>query len=386
MTDRPPFNRLLLIDDEPGIRRMMSLDLRADGYEVSLAEDGESGIEAFTRERPDIVLTDIKMPGLDGLEVLKHIKELSPETEVIVITGHGDMESAVKSLQLEASDFITKPVNPDALEVALRRARERLTLRRELAAHMCDLEDRVREATARLLQAERMAAVGQTVAGLAHAVKNMLGGLRGGSYMVQEGLSQDNTEIITQGLTMLNRNVRRVADFVSDLLTLSKPRQPELAPVDAAGLVSEAVEVIGPEAEAKDVALEVIDVPAGLLAAAERKLALDAVLNLLSNAVDAAAEVTDGRVEVVVRAEGDEVVWEVRDNGPGLTDEAAQEIFSGVYSTKGAAGTGLGLMVPAKTAQEHGGRVEFDRPERGAIFRLVLPRWREGTEQIAGES
>jgi len=229
-----------------------------------------------------------------------------------------------------------------------------------------------------------MAAVGQTVAGLAHAVKNMLGGLRGGSYMVQEGLSQDNTEIITQGLTMLNRNVRRVADFVSDLLTLSKPRQPDLEPVDAGGLVTEAVEVIGPEAEGKDVALEVVEAPAGLLAAAERKLLLDAVLNLLSNAVDAAAEVTEGRVKVGVRAEGDEVVWEVTDNGPGLTDEAAQEIFSGVYSTKGAAGTGLGLMVTAKTAQEHGGRVEFDRPDRGATFRLVLPRWREDDEQTTG--
>lgn len=384
MTEGPSFNRLLLIDDEPGIRRMMSLDLRSDGYQVSVAEDGDSGIEAFTRVHPDIVLTDIKMPGLDGLEVLKRIKELSPQTEVIVITGHGDMESAIKSLQLEASDFITKPINPDALEVALRRARERLTLRRQLAAHMDELEDRVQEATARLLQAERMAAVGQTVAGLAHAVKNMLGGLRGGSYMVQEGLSQDKTEIITQGLTMLNRNVRRVADFVSDLLTLSKPRQPDLEPVDAGGLVTEAVEVIGPEAEGKDVALEVVEAPAGLLAAAERKLLLDAVLNLLSNAVDAAAEVTEGRVKVGVRAEGDEVVWEVTDNGPGLTDEAAQEIFSGVYSTKGAAGTGLGLMVTAKTAQEHGGRVEFDRPDRGATFRLVLPRWREDDEQTTG--
>ncbi|MBU0517248.1 MAG: response regulator [Proteobacteria bacterium] len=385
MTDRPSFNRLLLIDDEPGIRRMMSLDLRADGYRVSVAEDGDSGIEAFLRERPDIVLTDIKMPGLDGLEVLKRIKDLSPETEVIVITGHGDMESAIKSLQLEASDFITKPINPDALEVALRRARERLTLRKQLAAYMDELEDRVQEATARLLQAERMAAVGQTVAGLAHAVKNMLGGLRGGNYMVQEGLAQDNREIIAQGQSMLNRNVRRVADFVSDLLTLSKPRQPDLEPMDAGELVAEAVEVMGPEAANKDVALEVVEAPPGLLIAAERKLILDAVLNLLSNAVDAAAEVSGGRVRVLVREEGDEVVWEVIDNGPGLTPEAAREIFNGVYSSKGAAGTGLGLMVTAKTAQEHGGRVEFDRPGRGATFRLVLPRRREAAAQTTGE-
>jgi signal transduction histidine kinase len=375
VTKKLPFNKLLLIDDEPGIRRMMSLDLEADGYRVVVAEDGAAGLEAFAREKPDIVLTDIKMPVLDGLEVLQRIKDVSPETEVIVITGHGDMESAIKSLQLDASDFITKPINPTALELALKRARERLSLKSQLKAYMDDLEARVADATRRVLQAERLAAVGQTVAGLAHAVKNMLGGLRGGSYMVQEGLDQDKRELMGQGLSMLNRNVRRVADFVTDLLTLSRPRRPEREPVDAAQLAAEAVECLTPEARTKGVDLVLTGAPEGLEFSAERRMILDAVLNLLSNAVDAAEEVTQGRVDLTVREEGDEVVFEVRDNGPGLTAEDETSIFQGVYSTKGAAGTGLGLMVTDKTAKEHGGRVEFDHgSEPGAVFRLVLPR------------
>ncbi len=368
------FNRLLLIDDEPGIRRMMSLDLEADGYEVLTAEDGYAGLDVFDQSRPDVVLTDIKMPGLDGLDVLRQIKEVSPETEVIVITGHGDMDTAIKSLQLEASDFITKPINPEALEVALKRARERLALKAELADYTKSLEAKVEEAAEKLVAAERLAAVGQTVAALGHSIKNMLGGLRGGAYMIQEGLAKENIDLSRQGLVMLERNLRRVADFVSDLLTLAKPRQPELAPVDLSRLAAEAAEILGPVAEAKGVELAAASSGSGPVVEAEAKAILDALLNLLSNAVDAAAEVKAGRVSLEVKRQGGRAWFEVRDNGPGLTKEAAANIFQGFYSSKGASGTGLGLMVAQKTAQEHGGGIDFENlAGGGAVFRLALP-------------
>ena len=107
-------------------------------------------MELFTQETPPIVLTDIKMPGLDGMEVLKRIKALSPDTEVIMITGHGEMELAIKSLQLEASDFITKPIHEEALSVALRRAEEKLAWKRLIAGYNEELKDKVQEATAEL--------------------------------------------------------------------------------------------------------------------------------------------------------------------------------------------------------------------------------------------
>ncbi|MBW2742272.1 MAG: response regulator [Deltaproteobacteria bacterium] len=99
--------KILLIDDEAGIRKLLSISLRGEGYDVITAENGKRGIELFEQEAPSIVLTDIKMPGTDGIGVLRRIKEINPETEVIVITGDGDMKLAVKSLQLDASDFIT---------------------------------------------------------------------------------------------------------------------------------------------------------------------------------------------------------------------------------------------------------------------------------------
>lgn len=112
---------------------MFKLFLAAYGYDVFTAEDGEKGLELFSRIEPDIVFTDIKMPGIDGLEVLRRIREMSPETQVVIITGHGDMEKAVEALDLDASDFINKPVERAALNSALVRAEKRRQMPVEMA-------------------------------------------------------------------------------------------------------------------------------------------------------------------------------------------------------------------------------------------------------------
>lgn len=120
--------KILIIDDEKPTLKMFSLFLEVYGFAILTAESGEEGLEVFDRERPEIVLTDIKMPGMDGIEVLREIKRRSPTTEVIVITGHGDMDLAIQALNLDAADFINKPIQRQSLEQALSRARERLSL------------------------------------------------------------------------------------------------------------------------------------------------------------------------------------------------------------------------------------------------------------------
>ncbi len=371
----PRFNRLLLVDDEPGIRKMMSLDLSSDGYEVFTAEDGAKGLELFDREKPSLVLTDLKMPGMDGIEVLKLIKEKSPDTEVIVITGHGDMDLAIRSLQLDASDFITKPVNSEALEVSLDRALKRLSLKAELRAYTRELEQRVADATEKVVASERLAAVGQTVSSLVHSIKNMLSGLKGGTYLIKEGRDQESEKMMDHGMEMLQRNLRRVQNLVYDLLTLAKPRHPKLEEVPTAELMQEAVDLLAPLAEDKEVKLDLVQPKGAKLVFADRKAILDSLINLICNAVDAAATRSDGWVKVGLRNGREEVAFEVEDNGPGLEEEAESRIFDGFYSSKGAAGTGLGLMVTQKIAREHGGRVDYDnRPGQGVTFWLVLPK------------
>lgn len=134
--------KVLLIDDEEAIRRVVSIALADEGYQVLTAADGESGLRLCQEESPQIVITDIRMPGMDGIEVLKRIKGQAPDREVIVVTGFGDMGLATRALQLDASDFITKPINDESLFVALERAKERYTTRKELHDYTALIEER----------------------------------------------------------------------------------------------------------------------------------------------------------------------------------------------------------------------------------------------------
>lgn len=119
--------KILVIDDEKPTLSMFKLFLTAYGYQVFVADDGKTGVELFAKEKPHIVFTDLKMPGIDGIEVLRRVRSFDdPKTQVIVITGHGDMEKAIEALDLDASDFINKPVEKRALESALKRAELRI--------------------------------------------------------------------------------------------------------------------------------------------------------------------------------------------------------------------------------------------------------------------
>ena len=171
---------ILLVDDEEGIRKVLGISLMDLGYQVFTAADGEEALAAFRRHRPPIVLTDIKMPRMDGIDLLQQIKAESPDTEVVMLTGHGDMELAIKCLKLEATDFITKPINDDVLEIALKRAHDRIAMRAQLRVYTENLETMVQEQTARLINSERQAAVGQAMEGLSSVLRDMAGDLNTG--------------------------------------------------------------------------------------------------------------------------------------------------------------------------------------------------------------
>jgi signal transduction histidine kinase/FixJ family two-component response regulator len=172
--------KILLVDDEEGIRRVLGISLEDSGYEVLTAENGDQALAMFRRAKPAIVMTDIKMPGMDGIELLQKIKQEDPDTEVIMISGHGDMELAIKSLKYEAIDFVTKPIHNDALEIALKRAHEKIDMRRQLREYTDNLEELVRKQSARLVEMERLAAVGQAVEGLSTALRDIAGNFNAG--------------------------------------------------------------------------------------------------------------------------------------------------------------------------------------------------------------
>jgi two-component system NtrC family sensor kinase len=132
--------KIVLIDDETDIREVLTIALEDAGYQVASAADGRAGLDMCESFQPQIVITDIRMPRMDGIKVLESLKANTPDVEVIVATAFGEMDLAIRALQLDASDFITKPINDEALHLALKRARERYSSRKQLADYTALLE------------------------------------------------------------------------------------------------------------------------------------------------------------------------------------------------------------------------------------------------------
>ena len=235
------------------------------------------------------------------------------------------------------------------------------------------------------LQSERMEVVGQTVASLSHSIKNILQGMRGGADVVELGLKKGNIKLVDNGWTIVSRNLDRIYDLTLNMLAFSKQRKPELELTNLEPLLEEVVELVQRQFDSKGVAL-ILDMDEGCPPVPVDPRGLhQAVVNLLSNALDA-VEPEAGLV--TLRTRYDEAVGRARidviDNGPGLSVSVRRRMFEPFQSTKGYGGTGLGLVVTKKVADEHGGDVEVESEEGGgSTFTLVLPTHAEDVPQSA---
>jgi signal transduction histidine kinase len=381
--------KLLIIDDERPILEMLEISLISEGYEVFTAESGKTGLEIFGQENPKLVLTDIKMPGMDGIEVLKRIKEKDSEAEVIVITGHGDMDSAVAALRCGASDFLTKPIRDEVLMLVLERAKQKISIAQQLKDHAENLEQTVekrtrelRKAQKDLVKSERLATIGETVAGLAHYIKNILNGLRGGMYKVNSAMAKHKPEQMKDGWDMVQRNIEKVSQLVLDLLSYSKERSPERKTCSPNQIVTEVVELLQQKADENSIKLNVLCDPNIKEADFDPKGIHDALLNLVSNAIDACVydEDTSKSWKVTIKtgmettdSGKEKILFEVSDNGCGMSPEVQSKVFTRFFSTKKGQGTGLGLLITQKIIQEHGGKINLESKDGiGTKFKLSM--------------
>jgi signal transduction histidine kinase len=369
---------ILLVDDEEGIRKVLSILLVDMGYCVHTAATGLEALRTFEKLRPSIVLTDIKMPEMDGIELLRKLKQISPDTEVIMITGHGDMDLAIKSVKYEASDFVTKPINDEILEIALNRAHERITMRRKLNDYTHNLEQLVRDKTQKLLEAERLAAVGQTVAGLSHAIKNITGGLKGGAFVLEKGIELSEQKYLMQGWEMIKGNVDKITNLSMDLLNYAKDIRPDYRACDPNQPLREVVDLMRPRAREHGINLSAqFDKDIGPCHF-DPDLIHRSLLNLVTNALDACIDdAAKKEKKVMVRAtkkSGWGIEYQVEDTGCGMNAEVKEKIFQSFFSTKGTDGTGIGLMLTKKIIDEHNGEIEAESKEGvGSLFVIRIP-------------
>ena len=227
------------------------------------------------------------------------------------------------------------------------------------------------------IEAERLAAVGQTVAGLAHGIKNLIMGLEGGMYVVNSGLRNNNEKRVLQGWQMLEEDIGRISSFVKEFLEFAKGRRPRVEMIQPNEVAQKVVERYRERAARSGVDLRLEPGELGEAPMDEEGLHT-CLTNLVLNAIDACVmSAKDARHVVLSTREQDDVLtFEVSDDGCGMDYDIKQKVFTNFFSTKASGkGTGLGLLTTRKIVQEHGGKVSFESTEgRGSVFRLEFPR------------
>jgi signal transduction histidine kinase len=371
---------ILLVDDEPHILSALKRTLRDTSWEIHTAQSGEEGLETLERVDVQVVISDYRMTGMDGVTFLSRVKEKWPDVQRVMLTGQansGAIERAVN--EGEVYRFLNKPWNEAQLIATVNESLNHYRLiesnRRyeaELAERNRDLERQVQERTRALVQAEKMAALGRMAGGVAHEINNPLGGILAFTQlMLRDGPADDPQA--REALDTIQTCALRCRDIVDNLLSFARKPAEEHRELSMNQVATDALALarMHPRSREVDVREELApDLPPVL---GQGNLLQQVVINLLQNAYQASAP---GQAVVLrtYRKRG-KVFLEVEDAGKGIPEDLRAKIFEPFFTTKEAGqGTGLGLFICYGIAHEHGGDLLVESQEgRGSRFILELP-------------
>lgn len=387
---------ILIVDDDHALLEALpgALRLRMDEITIDTCDSATLALEQVAGYDYDAIVTDIKMPGMDGLALLRRIHDMRPETPTILITGHGEHDLAVQALRGGAYDFIQKPIDRDYVVASIQRAIQVRILRREveqqqraLEHHAASLEQVVAERTRELREANEAKDLFLSIA--SHELKTPLTTLKTMTQLTRRRLEKAAAPE-TQYLITMERSIQRLETLVHDLLDTARITSGKLTlrlePVDLIDLCRQVV-TEQQTASDREITLEFRrGLPEELMLDADRDRLGQVLTNLLSNAVKYSEP--GEPVAITLRTNGDEVVVAVRDRGPGIPPEHLPHIFDQFYQVTGTnvqagsrIGLGLGLYISRDIIERHCGRIWAESVlGKGSTFSLALPLAR----QLAG--
>jgi signal transduction histidine kinase len=381
MTETTPL--VYIVDDDPLVLRSLASVLELETpYRVRSFATGAAVLEAMEGEPPDVLISDLTMPGMDGISLLERARQIAPETARIVLTGFADKDSAVRAInQAGVYQFIEKPWDNDHLLVTVANAVRAVELDRRLHATIVELEARntqleralaeLRDAQDRLVAAERLAAVGRLASGIAHEIGNQLS-LLGYAELIADRYADDpESRALTDPLLAARRRLASMVSSIKEFVrgaptSYARERQP-VAPI-----LEETLSILRfePAMKTRHILREPWD--ADVRAVVNHEKILQVALNLLRNAIQATKE--DGTIRIGLSRQGEGVKLEVEDNGVGIAPDHLKRIWEPFFSTKGDAGTGLGLGICKRIIEEHGGRISVRTSlGEGATFTVDIP-------------
>ncbi len=356
--------KILIIDDEEIVRESCTRILQSRDYSIKTADNGEMGLKILDEFRPDLVLVDLKMPGLSGFEVLEEIYAYDATVVPIVITGYATVDSAVEAMKKGTFDFIPKPFQPDELRLVVRRGLERRKLVLETIALRKEKE----------MLREHFAAI------VSHELKSPLGAVQQNLYALanelEEKLSKEQREKVSrlqnrikELLTLINTWLRVISVDINNI-------KEQFEIIDINPLVQQALETIELQAVRKDITLVPSFEDKALKINADKGTILEAIVNLLTNSIKYTK--MGGKVDLETKRDPTQVLIIVTDNGIGIDEEEITNIFTDFYRGKNIPdserSSGVGLSITKRIIEAHGGSIRVEsKLGVGSKFTIMLP-------------
>ncbi len=357
---------ILVIDDEKGMRDACCQTLTKDGYRTETAVDGDSGLQKIRDVKPALILVDLKMPGMNGMELLERIRDIDPNIVSVVITGYATIESAVEAMKRNAYDFLAKPFTPDQLRIVTKRGLEKRRLAVE-SARLRREKEVMRENFVTLVSHQLRAPLA--------SVKQYFGVILGGFAGDVAGKQK---EMIEKAGSYVDDLLR----LIDDWLDMSRIEAGNIAErfeaVALTPILSETLRLFQPSAKAKRVTIEMNSRDEIPVVEGDRESLKQAFANLISNGIRYNRE--GGTVIVSVGEQANDLVVEISDTGIGISKDNLHFIFDEFFrvkskETRGISGTGLGLPITKRIIEAHNGSIKVvSELGKGSTFCVYLPK------------
>lgn len=352
--------RVLVVDDENGPRQALRLLLNED-HDVFLASSVEAARQIFYQEPIELVITDVRMPQETGVDLLQWVKTNYPDTEVIILTGYGELQSAKEAVTYGAFAYLEKPFDNDEM---LKYVHEALAKRQR--------EEQRRQLEELALEANRFETLGHFVSGMLHDLGSPLSVI--GSHIDLILQSRPEPQIGNR-LSIVQAQAEHCRGIIRSAMGFLQHPTSQFVDLNLNEVFENCRVVAQPLLAKEGVEVKCELAPDAPMCRGDFVLVRQAVLNLVTNACQALSGLkTPRRITVRTYRREEWICLSVEDTGPGIPPEQREDVFKAFYTTKGEAGTGLGLVAVRNVMHRHKGEVELlDSEQGGALFVLKFP-------------
>jgi len=357
---------VLVIDDEESMRDSCFQILSKDGFQAETAEDGSVGLQKIKESKPDLVLIDLKMPGINGMKVLEKTREIDPNIIPVVITGYATVDSAVEAMKKGAYDFLPKPFTPEELRIIIRRGLERKKLIQETEA----------------LRREKKLIEENFITMVSHQLRSPLSAILQYFEVILAGMVGKVDEKPKEMLLKAKERLEGLLILINDWLDVARLNGGQiidkLKPLPLMPVLKRFVEFMQPSAKEKNIALELCSYSGNDLVQGDEETLEQVFTNLISNAIN--YNKPKGSVIISLKEKDEFIAVDVQDTGIGIAKEHLPFIFDQFYRVKRSEAqktksSGLGLSIAKKIVDAHEGKIQVSSDlGKGSTFTVLLPK------------